>query len=600
HIFTILLLAVASLCPVCLCGELTYTRAISIDGRALAYADFNADTLLDVLAVSANSSQLLLYFWQKGDSSSGVAEPTVVKLADLPAGARVVGAAPADFNGDSRVDVLLTVQAAASSSDLSVWIVYGKPDRESVTEPQMVTKTVDQPTVLDYNADMVADFLVEVTAGHRTVFTGRLNENRFNNVSGLFPDKPALFVPNSNLFTDMTGDLRSDLLLRLTSTDSIGVVMRRSDAGFEAGPEVPRPPGLPGDAYIGQAAPVSLDNDELTDLALPACKRDSDGRCSQSWLYLYYGSSRRWCRATVKQFADQSLNWHLDSPKQRPVQLCPGDLELDGRLDLLVTLRRSDNKRISAFLTPTGDCTDSDSPAASVRDLSLQDCPDGLGLAGSALADVNQDGGLDLLQLCASPDASRWLSVFHSQKYNEEGYFFRSLVLNGMCQNAYLCPERRLPVGLPVPGPCLRFSTERPEGGTRVGIGCQLSQSAYSQLDLPYLHFGLGQFSNYIDKLTVAIPYEKAPALQRDFTFIIPNSQLLVVPYPHDNTASWTSELFVRPFFDKQVLYVGVTLLGTCLIACAIAAVFQCMEYRRDKLERVSGQQGVVFDPSGR
>uniref|UniRef100_A0A1I8HIH1 Integrin_alpha2 domain-containing protein n=1 Tax=Macrostomum lignano TaxID=282301 RepID=A0A1I8HIH1_9PLAT len=561
HIFTILLLAVASLCPVCLCGELTYTRAISIDGRALAYADFNADTLLDVLAVSANSSQLLLYFWQKGDSSSGVAEPTVVKLADLPAGARVVGAAPADFNGDSRVDVLLTVQAAASSSDLSVWIVYGKPDRESVTEPQMVTKTVDQPTVLDYNADMVADFLVEVTAGHRTVFTGRLNENRFNNVSGLFPDKPALFVPNSNLFTDMTGDLRSDLLLRLTSTDSIGVVMRRSDAGFEAGPEVPRPPGLPGDAYIGQAAPVSLDNDELTDLALPACKRDSDA-----------------AGAAVR----------------------PGDLELDGRLDLLVTLRRSDNKRISAFLTPTGDCTDSDSPAASVRDLSLQDCPDGLGLAGSALADVNQDGGLDLLQLCASPDASRWLSVFHSQKYNEEGYFFRSLVLNGMCQNAYLCPERRLPVGLPVPGPCLRFSTERPEGGTRVGIGCQLSQSAYSQLDLPYLHFGLGQFSNYIDKLTVAIPYEKAPALQRDFTFIIPNSQLLVVPYPHDNTASWTSELFVRPFFDKQVLYVGVTLLGTCLIACAIAAVFQCLEYRRDKLERVSGQQGVVFDPSGR
>ncbi|KAL8194925.1 UNVERIFIED_CONTAM: T-cell immunomodulatory protein [Gekko kuhli] len=64
----------------------------------------------------------------------------------------------------------------------------------------------------------------------------------------------------------------------------------------------------------------------------------------------------------------------------------------------------------------------------------------------------------------------------------------------------------------------------------------QLSQSAHFALQLPYNVLGLGRSANFLDHLYVGIPCPPGAKTIRkqEWTAIIPNSQLIVIPYPQD------------------------------------------------------------------
>ncbi len=67
---------------------------------------------------------------------------------------------------------------------------------------------------------------------------------------------------------------------------------------------------------------------------------------------------------------------------------------------------------------------------------------------------------------------------------------------------------------------------------------CQLSKSSHMSLQLPYIIFGLGSTPNFIDELKVGIlatpigGHQAPNGFSKEFHQIIPNSQLVINPYP--------------------------------------------------------------------
>ncbi|KAK1890841.1 T-cell immunomodulatory protein [Dissostichus eleginoides] len=73
------------------------------------------------------------------------------------------------------------------------------------------------------------------------------------------------------------------------------------------------------------------------------------------------------------------------------------------------------------------------------------------------------------------------------------------------------------------------------KGETETEAG-QLSQSAHFSLQLPYTVLGLGRSANFLDHLFVGIPRKpgETAARMKEWTAIIPNSQLIVIPFPQN------------------------------------------------------------------
>lgn len=57
-----------------------------------------------------------------------------------------------------------------------------------------------------------------------------------------------------------------------------------------------------------------------------------------------------------------------------------------------------------------------------------------------------------------------------------------------------------------VPGISSYLNTEAAAGGRHLSAALLSSQSCCSALQVPFEIFGLGQFANYVEKLTISIP----------------------------------------------------------------------------------------------
>ncbi|MGH0143976.1 UNVERIFIED_CONTAM: hypothetical protein FKN15_002318 [Acipenser sinensis] len=110
------------------------------------------------------------------------------------------------------------------------------------------------------------------------------------------------------------------------------------------------------------------------------------------------------------------------------------------------------------------------------------------------------------------------------------------------------------------------------------GTTGQLSQSAHFALQLPYTVLGLGRSANFLDHLYVGIPRppgEKAIRKQ-EWTAIIPNSQLIVIPYPHNNPRSWSAKLYLTP--SNIVLLTAIALIAVCVFILVIIGILHWQE----------------------
>lgn len=78
---------------------------------------------------------------------------------------------------------------------------------------------------------------------------------------------------------------------------------------------------------------------------------------------------------------------------------------------------------------------------------------------------------------------------------------------------------------------CSKFTVTDLNGEKRIRSGTQLSQSGRLSLQTPYIVFGLGRTSDYIQDFAFAVPLQGPGKHYNYWICIIPNSQLVAIPY---------------------------------------------------------------------
>ncbi|KAI8915132.1 hypothetical protein BC831DRAFT_516837 [Entophlyctis helioformis] len=170
-------------------------------------------------------------------------------------------------------------------------------------------------------------------------------------------------------------------------------------------------------------------------------------------------------------------------------------------------------------------------------------------IASASFMDIGEDGTLDiLLSVRELNDTDRTFSFVNN--YYNDAFFLKAMVLNGVCNE--WCPGEH-----PFPDP-------KPYGVNYAG-------GTFKPMHTPNILFGLGRTNNYIEDLFVGVSRRKAQHVAA-YHGVIPNSQLVIVPYEASQAAgpdSWKLELYMNPSSSSLALL--VVLVGSLLLLGGIA-----------------------------
>lgn len=139
-------------------------------GVVAALADVNADRLVDLLLINQDLRSVDALIMTKDHSA------TRNSLVKLPTAAKegLVGVIGADFNGDSRLDLALLSGPKKGGGPVVVYVFYGTAKRLEFSNMTLLPGSfTDQPALVDFNSDMIADLLGETSAGKMSVFLGQ-------------------------------------------------------------------------------------------------------------------------------------------------------------------------------------------------------------------------------------------------------------------------------------------------------------------------------------------------------------------------------------------------------------------------------------------
>uniref|UniRef100_A0A3B3DW73 Integrin alpha FG-GAP repeat containing 1 n=1 Tax=Oryzias melastigma TaxID=30732 RepID=A0A3B3DW73_ORYME len=533
-------------------------------GTVAAFGDFNSDKQTDIFVIR----EVVIFL---ADSKSPYFKPKVQITKDI-----LPNVVPGDYDGDSQMDVLLTAQIKPGRT--TVFIFWGNNQTLDTSGWLTLNKTfTDQPLIMDFNGDMIPD-VFGVTSPPLTEWHNALSSS------------VKMRVPHSNAFIDLNrdftaGDSKKSFLSSLFLSNfqdgnfTKAGVMSKSDVKI-----------------VGQSSFVDFDGDGYQDHLLPACLDES---CQQSTIYLSKSASKELV-PVLSDFKQKDTLWGFVPGKpSQPLVLHIGDYNLDGFPDALAILRNISGSGQRAFLLENVACS---SPGCSGvgRTFHIHWDQSDLGAIQNAVMatffDIYEDGILDMLVL-SQPDGQTD-PVIHALKNNFEAdaYFVKVMVIRQLKYFFFgLCLSLQ-PFGVNQPGAYVMYTTADSNGKLKNASAGQLSQSAHFSLQLPYTVLGLGRSANFLDHLFVGIPREAGDTniRKQEWTAIIPNSQLIVIPFPHDNPRSWSAKLYLTP--SNSVLLTAIALIGVCVFILVIIGVLHWQEKKADDREKRQEAHRFHFD----
>lgn len=565
-------------------------------GTIAAFGDFNSDKQTDLFIIRAGR-ELIVFL---ADQSAPYMKPKV-KMTLKDTHAVITSVVPGDFDGDSQMDVLLTIRPQqAISMELSVLIIWGNNEMLDSNHSLILNQTfVDEPLVMDFDGDLIPDVLGTIK-GEKQLHVFSLKNRLLTSLK--LDSQSERYKPHSHAFIDLNGDFTADLFFTTVNPSSQQIqfeVWLNKDGNFTNTTYITK---RPDDIKItGQSVFADFDGDGLQEHLLPACE---DENCKKSVIYLNKPGSDQWI-AVLKDFTNKGTEWGFVPPGTAQasvsipdlITLHMGDYNLDGYPDALVILRNISGSNQQAFLLenvpcPSGECSSVGRMFKVYWDLSdLNQIKDAL---VATFFDIYEDGILDMFLL--SKGSSDGELVIHALKNNFEAdaYFVKVIVLSGLCSND--CPRKVTPFGVNQPGPYIRYTTVDANGYQKHASAGQLSQSAHFALQLPYNVLGLGRSANFLDHLYVGIPLLTGEKFVRkqEWKAIIPNSQLIVIPYPHSDPRSWSAKLYLTP--SNIVLLTAIALIGVCIFILAIIGILHWQEKKADDREKRQEAHRFHFD----
>ncbi|KAL0078748.1 hypothetical protein F4703DRAFT_1876957 [Phycomyces blakesleeanus] len=439
--------------------------------------------------------------------------------------------------------------------------------------------------------------------------------------------------PHSNAFLDLDGDCLADLVFVCEEKNNqkrIQLWTNERKDGFKLSQTLYLPDGA------GALSFADMDGDGSIDIVFPVCHGSTCkihvvynkqmGLCSTNQ------DSNSSCRKAQNLcVADPGFTFDFDNPQSEnyvvfdidaelddgeyiqmedalfrgklPVAIHPGDYNLDGYPDLLVTT----NKRailLESIICTTELCSKK-ATSASKRSFSIVNkgvsaLTDVTRPSQAVFFDIDENGSLDMLVLQSTgrKGADRTPN-FVINNYFNDAFFLKGLVSNGVCSS--YCPVDPVlpglkPYGVSYPGATFKFTVLDTSGVKRVHQVSQLSQSAYMPLQTPYCLFGLGRTNNYVEEMFAGVTRHQ----EHNYLFyegVIPNSQLIFIPYQPENikdSSSWKVELYIQP--ADYVPWVLVALIAAaCGLGIVVGALYWA-EKREDETERRKALHIINFD----
>ncbi|XP_072374296.1 T-cell immunomodulatory protein [Scyliorhinus torazame] len=564
-------------------------------GTVAAFGDFNSDKQTDIFLIRSNNQLIILL----ADLKTPYFKPmpkVVLQWSELV----ITNVAPGDYDGDSQMDVLLSLQSKKFNDNTTIVIFWGN---NQTLDPNLFTilkhSFLDEPLVLDFNGDMIPDVFGTTKGNTRPQICSLIGRNQ-TWYSALDNDMQ-MYVPQSHAFIDLNKDFTADLFLTTKKPDGIHFeIWENKDGNFSKVP-APYDTKTPQDAKkVGQSAFADFDGDGQQEHLLPIC---ADEDCHESIIYRRLPGSEQWI-SILSNLKNGDTVWGFVSEEPTPLLPFPvpiiihlGDYNMDGFPDALAILKNTSGSNKQAFLLENVPCNDASCKAVGRMFKVLWELSDLNQIKNAVVAtffDIYEDGILDLLVLNKNKKTAEFTIHALRNNFDADAYFVKVIVLSGLCSND--CPDKVTPFGVNQPGPYIMYTTADANGYLKNASAGQLSQSAHFALQLPYVVLGLGRSANFLDHLYVGIPRPRGEksTREREWTAIIPNSQLIVIPYPHNSPKSWSAKLYLTP--SNIVLLTAIALIGVCVFILAIIGILHWQEKKADDREKRQEAHRFHFD----
>lgn len=549
-----------------------------------AFGDFNSDEYTDLFVLRDMAQTLEILLGQD-------VEPFL-----RPAGLRckfqnkITSVVPGDFDGDALMDVMVTL--GQPNGKYNVHIIWGGLNYLNCShEEKPIITVTGQPLAIDCDQNMIIDLFGVDENEERTIWI--FNNNRTTPTAlrmAKETNNAAIKIPHSNAFLDLDKDSFADLYI--TTDKNFEIWSGTNICFFHPQKEIEFPPGVKSSNQLGQTVFQDFELEGKIDHLVPVCFNED---CSNSTLYIY--SSNKWHNLKLNMH-DGSNAWSFVSPSSvlpyiNTITLRPGDFNMDGYPDLLATLKLGDQYK--SFFLENIECTsncDGYARTFAVRWNALS--PYNNETLLGVFYDFMQDGILDVIFVHYNKYPNVYNVSAFQNSLDYDANFVKVMVVTGLTnkeQPLTIGPlgKKRRTYGTNLPGPRVSYQTTTQEGKPRAGAAVQIPQSAHFSLHLPYTIFGLGRTPNFVDSLTVGV-YGN----HRVWTQLIPNSQMVIIPWPTDDPSQWRVQLFVTP--SKLIFQSIVALLGTCVLILIIIGVLYWKERREDHFEKLQEAHKFHFD----
>jgi len=569
------------------------------DGLPAAFGDFNSDEITDLFVIRDNGKTVEVLL---GQDKEPVMQPAGIKCS-FPNNWIITSVVPGDFNGDALMDVMVSVSVRDSEEHRfnQIVVLWGEMTHLNCTQ-KILLKTIGQPLVIDYDKNMVMDLFGVDEDNNRAfwLFDGNsttpkkiLMYNESHNFSG------KIRRPHSNAFLDLNDDDLADLYITTDDKFEIWTGNKDISNGFTPWITIDFPPGVNKNKQdiIGQTVFLDMELEGKLDHIVPVC---DNMNCDNSRIYVYTQENKQWHDLHVNFHEDGTANkWKfaVNTKPQKPytetITLRAGDFNMDGYPDVMVTLNKANTQEYKSFFLKNIPCKTACSEFSRTFEVQWNILsPYNNNTVLGVFFDFLQDGVLDLIFVHAQGTMFNVSAYRNTLDYDAN--FVKVMVVTGLTNAEHPLnpgPLRKSAgvYGTNLPGPKVMYQTTTQEGDPRVAVATQIPQSAHFTLNLPYTIFGLGRTPNFIDTLTVQV-YGKS----RQWTQLIPNSQMVVIPWPIEEPYSWKVQLFVTP--SKLIFQSVVALLATCVLISLIIGGLYWKERKEDHLERLQEAHRFHFD----
>lgn len=559
--------------------------------------------------------------------------------------AKVASVSAADFNVDGKLDFLIqthpfnmSVSPVELNTDITqLQIYYG--DYTRVTDTKMLPEAHSgQVSILQYGKGQIHPSLI----GNRRNSEGVLESTVWKallTTEKVLGGKP-FAAPHSFANVDFDGDCMPDFFVdRADGTSEIWIMDPKSGV-----PSLKQT--FASVAGRGQVTFADFDGDGAVDMLFPVCY-PSDTCETTNELRIYYNSQQPICASVFSkncrrpnalctadssfkfanfgttssndkvvivkadQFPSQTRLFASPASTGVPLTVRAGDYNVDRFADLLVPMLPSSSKVAQTALWKNLPCTsdlcgDAASKAKRRTFQPIMDSSAGAlnsinGAFGASWFDLDESGTLDILvttETVNSLNQHVFSLVAVTNNYFNDGYFIKTLGLNGLCTvncNLKNIKLGQKPYGVNQHGASWKYTLSDLSGRQLVNAFPQLPQSAYSPLQTPYVLNGLGRPANYIDYIYMGFPvYDSKNGHSQSWPGVIPNSQVVVSPYPTNSPDKWAIELYISPSGALLWIALGVAL---CLLLSGGAIVFfQWREKKADEAEKKEREHLFSFN----